>query len=306
MRIPEHVRVLGNPKDMLALNCTEEARLPGGGNKRRCVVGAPWKTATKHAVIWGDSHAKHILPILDTPAREQNLSIAFWSGCPPFIDNESIQREKRNAPAYSENCARTRRELLKFLEKAEGIDLVILSNAWAIYPDSLFDGGLMDRSRPEEAMRRIEETLRSTLVAINPERHNILIVGDIPRPGFNVPDCALQSAAGLWRQPCKKFRENFTEDERPIERVLAKLTHGTDRVYFIDTLKAMCADPKGCTIRIQDEIIYRDTNHLRHDLKLETKREIASRLKLDETLRTATGNGPKHAKGEPEHTASPE
>jgi len=305
MRIPENVRVLGNQKEMLALNCTEEVRLPGGGNKRRCIVGAPWKTAAKHAVIWGDSHAKHILPILDAPAREQNLSIAFWSGCPPFIDNESIQREKRNAPAYSENCARTRRDLLKYLE-AEPIDLVILSNAWAIYPDSLFDGGLMDRSHPDEAIRRIEENMRSTLVALNPDRHNILIVGDMPRPGFNVPDCAVQSAAGLWRQPCKKFREFFNEEERPVERVLAKLTHGKDRVYFIDTLKAMCAGPNGCTIRIGDEIIYRDTNHLRHDLRLTTREAIASMLGLSEALSAATRDTPKHAEGAATQTVSPQ
>ena len=65
----------------------------------------------------------------------------------------------------------------------------------------------MDKAHPEEAMRLIDESLRSTLAAINPERHNVLIVGGTPRPGFNVPDCVLQSAAGLWRQPCRKLPE---------------------------------------------------------------------------------------------------
>jgi len=257
-------------------------------------------------VIWVDSHAKHMLSILDAPARELNLSIAFWSGCPPFIDNESIQREKRNAPEYSENCALSRRDLLDWLAKAQGIDLVILSDAWAIYPESLYDGGVMDRSHPEEAMRRIDENLRSTLAEINPDRHKVLIVGDMPRPGFNVPDCALQSAAGLWRKPCRKFRDFFTENPRPIENILASLADGTDQVHFIDTLKKMCAGPRGCGIRIGDEIIYRDTNHLRHDLKPATRQEIATMLGLSEALSVATSNAPKHAEGEAARTASPQ
>ena len=305
-RIPEEIRALGDQKDMMAFTCTEEVRLPGAGKRKRCIVGAPWATASKRAVIWGDSHAKHMLSILDAPARELNLSIAFWSGCPPFIDNESIQREKRNAPEYSENCAQSRRDLLDWLAKAQGIDLVILSDAWAIYPESLFEGGVMDRSHPEEAMRRIDENLRSTLAEINPERHKVLIVGDMPRPGFNVPDCALQSAAGLWRKPCRKFRDFFTENPRPIENILASLADGTDQVHFIDTLKKMCAGPRGCGIRIGDEIIYRDTNHLRHDLKPATRQEIATMLGLSEALSVATSNAPKHAEGEAARTASPQ
>ncbi len=297
-RIPEQVRALGNQDDMMAFDCTEEIPLPGAGKSRRCVVGAPWATASKRAVIWGDSHARHLLPILDAPARKQNLSIAFWSGCPPFIDNESIQREKRNTPEYSENCARTRSAILDWLAKADGIDLVILANSWANYPEHLFAGGLMDRSHPEEALRRIDENLRSTLAQIDPERHRILIIGDTPRPGFNVPNCALQSAAGLWRKPCKKFRLFFTEDPRPVESIFADLARGSDRVNFLDTLKKMCAGPKGCTIRFGDEFIYRDPGHLRHDLKPATREEIASMLDLSEVLRAATSDAPKHAQGE--------
>jgi peptidoglycan/LPS O-acetylase OafA/YrhL len=291
-RIPQEVRVLSNRQDMLKLDCREMIKLVGD-KRKRCIVGAPWATASKHAVIWGDSHAKHLVPILDRPAREQNLAVALWSGCPPFIDNESLQREKRNAPAYSENCARSRREVLSWLRKTKDVDLVIISNAWAIYPEALFAGAAIDRWRPEEAMRRIEENLRSTIETIDPNRLSVLFVGDVPRPGFNVPDCALQSAAGLWREPCKKFREFFTTEERPIEKVLAKLADGTDRVYFLDTQKSMCADPKGCTIRIQGEIIYRDPNHLRQDLNEATRAELAAKIGFGDALRAALDHTPE-------------
>jgi hypothetical protein len=121
-----------------------------------------------------------------------------------------------------------------------------------------------------------------------------------------VPDCALQSAAGLWRKPCKKFRDFFTEEPRPVESILASLADGTDQVHFIDTLKKMCAGPQGCPIRVRDEIIYRDTNHLRHDLKPATRQEIATMLGLSEALSAATSSAPKHAEGEAARTASPQ
>jgi hypothetical protein len=246
------------------------------------------------------------LPILDTPAREQNLAIAFFPGCPPFIDNESIQREKRNSPAYSENCARSRENVLKWIANTPNIDLVILSNAWAIYPESLFEGGALDASDPEGALKLIEKGLVNTIAQIDPSKHAILILGDIPRPGFLVPDCAMQSLSGLWRQPCRKYREFFTDKERPTEAILSRIASANEHVHFLDTLKAMCAGPKGCTIRIGDEIIYRDTNHLRHDLSPATRNEIASRLGLNEALSAATSDAPKHAEGEAARAVSPQ
>jgi peptidoglycan/LPS O-acetylase OafA/YrhL len=305
-RIPEEVRVLGDQKAMMVFTCTEEIPVPGAGKRERCIVGAPWASASKRAVIWGDSHARHLLPVLDEPAREQNLSIAFFSGCPPFIDNETIQREKRNAPAYSENCARSREIILKWLAATPRIDLVILSNAWAIYPDSLYEGGTLDPSDPETALKLIETGLVKTVAEINPDKHAILIIGDIPRPGFLVPDCAMQSLSGLWRKPCRKYREFFTDAERPTEAILARIASTNEHVHFLDTLKVMCAGPKGCAIRIGDEIIYRDTNHLRHDLRLTTRQEIASMLGLSEALSAATRDTPKHAEGAATQTVSPQ
>jgi peptidoglycan/LPS O-acetylase OafA/YrhL len=287
-RIPEAVRALGDHEAMGAFDCTEEIVLPATEKRRRCIVGVPWETASKRVVIWGDSHSKHLLPLLDIPAREQNLSIANWGGCPPFIDNEALQRQKLNSPDYSEDCARVRRELLDWLATSPDIDLVIISDAWAVYPENLYAGGLLDRSDPGKALKLIEQGLRGTIAEINPERYPVLIMGDMPRPGFNVPICAVQSAAGLWRKPCKKFRELFADtDARPTEAILMRIASENKQIHYVDTLKAMCAGPKGCSIRVGNEIIYSDTNHLRRDLSLATREEIVSKLDLRNVLSAA-------------------
>ncbi|HLC08803.1 MAG TPA: acyltransferase family protein, partial [Methyloceanibacter sp.] len=281
-RIPESVRVLGDREAMMQFDCTEQIKLPELGRGKRCVVGAPWGSASKHAVLWGDSHARHILPILNLPAREQDLSILYWAGCPPFIDNDAVQRNNPGRADYSENCAQLRRQILDWLPKAPNIDLVIIADAWAIYPESLYVGGVFDENDPAEALDRMERGLAQTLAEIDPKRHSVLFIGDMPRPEFNVPSCALHTVSGLWRKPCRKYREFFTDKARPSEAILKRLADGSDNVYFHDSLTAMCAGPKGCTIRIGDEIVYRDTNHFRHDLSLATRQEIVSMLGLGE------------------------
>jgi hypothetical protein len=288
-RLPEDLRALGDQKAMMAFDCTEEIVLPGAERGRRCIVGAPWATASKHAVLWGDSHAKHLLSIVDIPAREQNLSILHWGGCPPFIDNESLQRQKLNNPRYSENCAQSRRALLDWLAKTSGVDLVIISNAWPQFPNALYGDGILDRSKPAKAMELIEDGLRRTLSEITAQRAAVLLMGDVPRPGFFVPDCVLQSSSGLWRKPCPRMRDHFKNSENPTEALVRRVASETDHTYYLDTLTAMCSGPKGCSIRVGKEIIYRDSHHLRHDLSLETRKKIVTMLGLDEALRAAMG-----------------
>ena len=48
----------------------------------------------------------------------------------------------------------------------------------------------------------------------------------------------------------------------------------------------MCGK-QGCPIRVGNEIIYSDNNHLRLDLQLSTRQELASTLRLGEALREA-------------------
>ena len=41
-----------------------------------CAVGADWRTATGRGVVWGDSHAEHLLPLLDLAGREADVDRA--------------------------------------------------------------------------------------------------------------------------------------------------------------------------------------------------------------------------------------
>ena len=157
-RIPAEVRVLGNQKVMTKLTCTEEVALEGTLSRERCVVGVPWATAAKRAVIWGDSHARHLLSLLDIPAREQSLSIVYWFGCPPFVDNQTIRREKAQRPPITRNSVRD--PVWNFSissTRSPNIDFVIIADVWARYPQNLYFRGVFKPSDRDRVMRLIED-----------------------------------------------------------------------------------------------------------------------------------------------------
>jgi peptidoglycan/LPS O-acetylase OafA/YrhL len=286
-RIPEDLRDLGSEQSMMAFDCPEDIALPRSGRKNRthCIVGAPWESATRHAVIWGDSHARHMLSLLDIPAREQNLSIAHWAGCPPFVDDKALEVQRLNKARFAEKCVRSRRQVLNWIAKTPDLDLVIISNAWASYPRNLVANNNVSHARALEIM---EQALVKTIDEIDPKRHPILILGDVPRPGMDVPKCMMRSvAAGLLRKPCQDPVGQFAEAPRESEEILKRLAASDDHIFFSDSLTAMCHEPQGCPVRVSGEIIYRDSNHFRHDLAVDTRREIVSMLGLGDALTAA-------------------
>jgi peptidoglycan/LPS O-acetylase OafA/YrhL len=294
-RLPVDIRPLGNYDNMSALSCPQRIALSGLGKTPICVLGAPWETASKHALLWGDSHARHLAPLLDLPAREQDIAVVFLRGCPPFIDNDKVQRNNPARADYTQNCARRRHHILDWVGETPELDLVIIANAWAIYPDALYEGGVFDRADPAKALKQIEKGLNDTVAEIDPNRHSILFIGDVPRPGFVVPDCFVQKAAGLWRKPCAQKLDFFSETDRPLQSILAQLASDKDHIYFVDAVKAMCGQ-QGCPFRVGEEVIYRDGNHLRQDLSISTRQKLVSMLRLSAALRTATSKTP-HAEG---------
>lgn len=50
-----------------------------------CTFGTPWAEAERRAVVWGDSHARHLSPILAASALAENTSFAEIDACPPMI-----------------------------------------------------------------------------------------------------------------------------------------------------------------------------------------------------------------------------
>jgi peptidoglycan/LPS O-acetylase OafA/YrhL len=302
-RLPEEFRGLSSDEDMNRLHCTERVVLQGLGKKANCIVGVPWANATRRALLWGDSHARHLAPLLDISARGQGISLVYWPGCPPFIDKDKVGRNKPKSAELSDRCTHSRRQVLDWIAKTPSIDLVIIANRWSIYPDTLYNEGLFGKSDEQRVLTRIKQGLDKTLSEIDPQQHSILLIRDVPSPGFDVPNCALETSGVFWRrQVCKHDLNFFQEVERPLQRILDQAASGTDRIDYVDPVKAMCG-PKGCPIRVNAEIIFSDSHHMRHNLEPMTFQQLSLMLGFVEALRAGTSKPPA---SEPVEIPSPQ
>jgi hypothetical protein len=272
--------------------------IPDLGHRPTCVIGAPWGSGKALAVLWGDSHAGHLAPLLDLPAKRQGLTIVHWKGCAPYIDDRTLWRTKPAVQGnYSAKCGKARKTILDFVRSNPSVKLVIIADAWPSYTGTVHDAGTSAEEMDDaSALRAIEKGFAATIAEIEPKHHTVLLVGDVPRPRFEVPDCVVQAALKLWRKPCghdTNFldRDSTFEFHRPTETMLANLASERDHVYYLNVLKSICG-PEGCPLKINGEVLYADDSHLRRNLSLTTRESLATLLKLDEALRLAIDKAP--------------
>ena len=134
-------------------------------------------------VLFGDSHAQHWFPAIDAWAKSRGLSLVplTRSGCPPI-----------DAPpaAFAYNCNAWRAEALARLEELHPV-LTVVSGTTGT-PLKL--GGMTVVPRQAHADLWVAPTAR-LLGEVRERSQAVLYLGDVPRPGFSVPDCL---AAHRW------------------------------------------------------------------------------------------------------------
>jgi peptidoglycan/LPS O-acetylase OafA/YrhL len=301
-RLPKELRSLASHDEMTDKRCSQRVSIPDLG-KRVCIVGAPWGSGTGIAVLWGDSHAAHLAPLFDLPAKRQGLSVIVWKGCAPFVDDRTLLRKTRgDRDDFTAKCGIARNKILAFVRANAEVKLAIISNAWPSYPFMVYRAGTSGQDiDAQSALRLIEKGFSAAIAEIAPLHRSVLLMGDVPRANFQVADCVVQATLKLWRKPCTQDmnfldRNAVFEFHRPTESILANLASDQRHVYYVDVQKLLCG-AKGCPLTINGEFIYADGNHLRRDLSLDTRESLASMLHLDQALRLAIDRAPsaKHA-----------
>ncbi len=94
-----------------------------------CYFGAKSKAPT--VMLWGDSHARHLIFGLDKKFKEEDVSAIFFSrpGCAPLMD---VVINNGNP----QDCSQNNSLAFKYLETSPNVEAVILAAKWSSYsPD---------------------------------------------------------------------------------------------------------------------------------------------------------------------------
>jgi len=197
-------------------------------------------------VLLGDSHAAHWAPALDVAAERLHMRLLTYtkSACPapvfePF--DASLGR------AYAECSAWGRKVLREIAELHPRVVVLSLSRG---YLDHLTPG----------AMARWQAGVASASTQLAKVADRVVVMADVPRPGFSVPNCLARAA---WRG---------VDGDRLCSFDTAHEAHETARMWparalsmggaaFIETASLVCGTSP-CRPMHDGMIRFADTNHL--------------------------------------------
>jgi peptidoglycan/LPS O-acetylase OafA/YrhL len=258
--------------------CTEQRLnvIPGA----YCVFGAPWQTAKRKTMIWGDSHAQHFAPIFDAINADPERSFLVFAGCPAVLGDE-LFLAKQDDPTYADHCRRFHSNGVKLLREDPLITEVVLTANWMELPWRIQGHAPDGLPAMTGAMIRL---VRETSV---PDRR-FFLMGMVPPLPLEIVECAARENTNLLRRACAATTQSSDADAikkktAPTDAMLIEVAKSFPNVTAVLPTQKLCRNG-ACEVSLDGEFLYRDQGHLRRNLRLQTKKHFADKIGLTAAL----------------------
>jgi peptidoglycan/LPS O-acetylase OafA/YrhL len=292
-RLPEAVRALGDLEATWRWTCPQDVALglpPFEGERRTsCVVGAPWDAARTRAVLWGDSTAEHLLPLLDLAGRAASVAIAAVTPCPAPLDGDRFRRVWPELTEYNARCGAQQAAMRGFLRDHAEIAVVIIAASWTNLAPRL-EGATRAPESFERGRAIIRDGLDALLPAIAGDGRRIVLFADLPHvPAADPSSCATARAAPFLLRACaadleQRARAVLPRFQQPMHEMLRAVAAAHPGVVFYNGAERLC-DADRCALYAAGSFIYRDSVHLRRNLPDDAVRALVAQLDLSALLR---------------------
>lgn len=294
-RISEQAKALTDRNEMQQELCHQRKHFFDELDESFCIVGNNWDKSDKRAVIWGDSHSIHWAPVLDEAARLSGFSLAVLpKQCPPFLDGETVKENYAKFPNFTEQCALKHSLAKSFVAENKQVTHVILAAAWSGHIRQLYDEANMFNKTHEfyhaEAAENgyllMNKALKKVLGFLAGTGKKVLVIGDIVRNenGVNVAECRFNELGELLRRPCASNYASLPVEEvrqwhHYSELSLKSASEEFNNTRYVSLVDKMCNEGT-CSLQFNNEILYRDSNHLRQNLSRETLEKLVENAEL--------------------------
>jgi hypothetical protein len=199
-------------------------------------------------VLWGDSHANHLIPALVQQTRMGRIRLLPFTmgGCKPYVVHAK-EVAKGLAQGYEADCLSFNTEVRSLLPKlkALGATVVVLAARWSA--PSLWES-------PREPWDR---ELSRTIVEIRASGLDVLLAADVPDFPRSVPQCL----ARLNSDMCGRRRDEVERERASAIIALRRVAQPFDRVVIWDPVGELC-DGMRCEAMRNQSILYADRDHL--------------------------------------------
>lgn len=224
-------------------------------NDRACTTGKPDQVAGYDVLLWGDSHADHLMPGLMSIAAARHMEIrqATVSGCSPISQFLAYDQ-------HPDACPKIYTAALKEASRQSDIDTVILSSRWSAILSYI--RRIVTDGDTNAAARKFDSALRLVVAEVrqNLPHAKIIIVGTTPE--FDVwPATCFARAEKLGTDPANCQERIATDDVLgPLaDRVIAGLR---DEGVTVVLPRTDFCDGRLCETKIAGGILFRDDDHL--------------------------------------------
>lgn len=285
-RLPESAQAMRSLDVMWEWKCARDSGLPSinvfgeDSDWNQCETGKPWAQASKKIIVLGDSHAMHLMPLITSLAEQRDVSVRLLVICSPVIDG--VTYVDFNNHTRNLSC-RARHEFAIDYLKTEPVDVVVLASAWTIVPKQLVHD-VDNKMEADDANRQFTRGFEKVISDLRGETEApIFVFSDVPTWDGDPVPCYLSNTTTL-------FREKTTREKCPqIINYAASPSFIHD--YFktfpgiqVISPESFLCNPEGCLTVVNREFIYRDSGHIRRNLKPDTMRELAGLLHLDRII----------------------
>lgn len=281
---------------MQSWKCNEYIQISENIERSFCVIGASWEESSKKGIVWGDSHSFHWAQILNKVASDAGMSFVIAPRVLPYINSEYAKEYDPQAPNITELSTKSNKAAINFVNNNDDIQLVIMSAAWSGHIRLIYSDKNMTNKgsttpfieRTGDAGVEISEFALNKLVAQMPDK-KILLFADFPRPNRVLNGCAFSAIGNLPREKCsndiyKTLNANSIFDwHKYSDGVLRNVASNFKHVDAFFPSDKLCNEIS-CLTHINEELIYRDGNHIRLNLSNKTISQLIELFRLEEYI----------------------
>lgn len=221
-------------------------------------------------ILWGDSHAGVISPLLEELAIKHRKNLMVY-GCIPVLDVYEPQKDKQ---LESSTCYQSNRDLIDFIREKK-VRTVVLASFWSNFTEdgevSMEGAGIEQRFYADasivprnaaQAKQVFERHFLATIETLKSLGVEIYIVNQVPIYRYWVSR-HLAKMLRFGADPASIRRPLAEHHERMafINSVFSKISDA--RVHVLDPASFLCSDSTGYCYGVDGNIpLYRDFNHL--------------------------------------------
>jgi peptidoglycan/LPS O-acetylase OafA/YrhL len=267
-RVPDHLRPLLSRDIMWDWTCPRDVVL---NQTYLCQFGSNWDTATSKAFLWGDSHAEHLVPLMEAASSHTGAAYALNRQCPAVLGG-MLRLSIPPNQAYNNNarCMQSRQTALDLLRAHPEIDTVILASAWEFMVRSL---RLEPPGSPTDGYLLLEQGFQEIV-------DDVGLIGDFPVLPIDPVGCLAGEA--VWRRHCDRTalqisKAAYERQQGTVNQILRTIAARNRNVKVIIPGDVIC-DDKICLTDWNGEFLYRDTDHVRRNLTAATRASLAGAL----------------------------